>query len=181
MKNQLLFLLSTAFLFLAGSCEKAKAPHAGHNHAVITTVRINFTDQADQSTFSFEYSDPDGVGGNNPNIETIFLDSGHVYSVTVEFWDESSNPAESVTSAIQITGFEHIVCYEALGNLMIDFNITDVDGNGLPLGLESEWTVTSANDGNFKLNLRHQPGGIKDGTCAPGESDVEAIFPVGVF
>ncbi len=178
MKKQLIFLAGAIALLFAGSCEKAKDPHAGHNHAVITTVKLNITDQSNQNTFSVEYSDTDGIGGNDPIIDTIQLDSGHVYSVTVEFWDESSNPAEDVTPAIQVTNFEHRICYEALGNLMVDFNITDTDNNGYLLGLTSDWTVTTSNNGNFKLSLKHQPGGIKDGTCAPGETDVEAIFPV---
>lgn len=172
-----LFIIIGAVALLFGSCDKAEDPHAGHNHAVITTVRMNFTDQSNQNTFTVEYSDPDGVGGNDPIIDTIFLDSNHVYSVSVEFWNESVNPAEEITPAIEVTGFEHIICYEALNNLMVAFNITDQDSNGQPLGLTSEWTVTTADDGDFKLNLRHQAG-VKDGTCTPGESDVEVTFPV---
>lgn len=176
MKKHLL-ILAGAVALMFSSCEKAEDPHAGHNHPVITTVKLNFTDQMSQNTFSVEYSDPDGVGGNPPSIDTIMLDSGHVYSVTVEFWDESVNPASNVTPTIQVTGFEHLVCYEALNNLMIGFTITDQDGGGLPLGLVSDWTVGTADDGNFRLKLRHQPG-VKDGTCTPGDSDVETTFPV---
>jgi hypothetical protein len=177
MKKQLvMFLGAVALVF--GSCDKAEDPVDNHEEETITTVKLNFTEQGNTSnTFSAQYSDPDGVGGNPPTIDTIALDSGKVYLVTVEFWNESETPAENLTAEIQGEADEHIVCYDALNNFNVGFNITDMDGNSLPVGLNSIWTVNSYDNGDFMITLKHQPG-VKDGTCTPGETDVEATFPV---
>ncbi|MCB0479376.1 MAG: type 1 periplasmic binding fold superfamily protein [Crocinitomicaceae bacterium] len=176
MKKHLFFLGAIATIFFS-SCKKAENPDDQNEEETITTVRLNFTDQSNQNTFTVEYSDPDGVGGNAPTIGTINLDSGKVYTVSIEFWNEAETPAENITTEIQTESDEHIVCYEAMNNLMVAFNITDQDANSLPIGLASEWTVTTYDDGEVKISLKHQPG-VKDGTCTPGDTDVEVTFPV---
>jgi hypothetical protein len=38
----------------------------------------------------------------------------------------------------------------------------------------------AAGSGSVTVILKHQPDGLKDGTCAPGETDVELEFQVAV-
>ena len=52
---------------------------------------------------------------------------------------------------------------------------TDLDANSLPIGLQSKWRTTSTGLGTMQVELRHQPG-IKDGSCTPGDTDIDVVF-----
>ena len=58
----------------------------------------------------------------------------------------------------------------------IDITIqrTDSDGN-FEVGLQSLWETGTTGNGTVMIRLKHQPG-VKDGTCAPGETDIELDF-----
>ena len=178
MKKAVVFLGLISFSIF--SCKKTEEPQDIHEEETITTVKLNFTENGNPgNTFTVQYSDPDGAGGNPPSIDTIHLENTKTYTVAVEFWNESVSPAEDLTPEILSEAAEHIVCYDALNGLDVTFTITDTDANSLPIGLASTWTVNAANNGDFQITLKHQPG-VKDGTCAPGDTDVEAVFPVSV-
>ncbi len=68
---------------------------------------------------------------------------------------------------------EHLVRYAATAGTTV--TITDQDGKGLELGLATDVTTTSENNGTFTISLKHQPG-IKNGSCDVGETDVEVAF-----
>ena len=48
-------------------------------------------------------------------------------------------------------------------------------GGTLEVGLATQWTVGIASVGTTQVVLKHQPG-VKDGTCAPGDTDIELDF-----
>lgn len=175
--NPIYFLSLALVLF---SCKKDDdTPGAGGNNEeteLITTVRVVLTDNAGGvSTFSF--ADTDGVGGNDPVIDTIKLDFDKApYTGSLQFLDESGENAVDITEEVESEGTEHIVCYTpSTGALSIA--ITDKDANNLALGLKTSWTLSDAGSGDLRIRLKHQPGS-KNGTCNPGATDVDLSFPL---
>jgi hypothetical protein len=53
----------------------------------------------------------------------------------------------------------------------------DKDSKNLPIGLEISMATKAAFTGFLNVVVRHQPG-AKDGSYAPGSTDVLTIFPV---
>lgn len=104
----------------------------------------------------------------------IVLEANQEYTANVKFLNEEEG--EDVTVEVREEANEHLVCYELSGAANLTINISDTDGS-LPLGLETQWTTGDASSGTLILKLRHQPG-VKDGTCVPGESDVEVDFNI---
>ena len=172
-------VLSTAML---SACKKDKNdpndPNDPNEEELITTVSLYFTDTtgvAPSATFTF--SDPDGPGGNPPTkFDTIVLQANTVYRLSLELLDESKNPVEDITEEVLAEADEHLFCFEVNG-IGITIVRTDTDGT-YELGLESLWTVGAEGSGSVTVALKHQPDGLKDGSCAPGETDVELEFQV---
>jgi len=65
------------------------------------------------------------------------------------------------------------------GNLALTVALTDKDTNNppLPLGLTTTMTTGAASTGYLRVVLRHQPNS-KDGTYAPGSTDLDVGFNV---
>jgi hypothetical protein len=145
---------------------------------LITTVVLTFTDTTGLvAPFTVTFADPDGDGGNAPTIhEEIHLDSNKYYNVTIQFLDESKTPAEDITAVVEAEGDEHIICYTPAGPASLNIVRTDSDGT-FEIGLASFWsTGSSSMTGNtVTVVLKHQPD-VKDGSCSPGDTDVEVIF-----
>ncbi len=161
------------------SCNKKEVinPDDDHEEELITTVTLELTDTADASnTTSATWADTDGVGGNDPTqMDTIDLNPNTVYYVDISFFNESVSPSEDITAEIQDEAAEHIICYTPSGDLTIDR--TDSDGT-YEIGLTSLWTVgTLSSLDSVTVSLKHQPD-EKDGTCTPGETDVEVQFMI---
>lgn len=164
-------IFSLMLLFYFSSCEKKKKEES----ELITTVKVT-ANIGSMTVGTFIWKDTDGDGGNPPQApDTISLDSGIIYNIKLEFLDESSSPVKEITSEIKEEAKSHRVCYTSSNGTIIA-SITDTDGQ-FPLGLES--TITGNQKGKSKLRivLRHQPD-VKDGTCDPGETDVDVEFPM---
>ena len=69
----------------------------------------------------------------------------------------------------------HCLAIGTTAGLNVTILRTDLDANSLPIGLLSKWTTTGVSSGTTTIRLRHQPG-VKDGTCDPGETDIELDF-----
>lgn len=178
----LLFMAAVLSLTALSGCKKDdEKPHDhGQNHEeeLITSLVLNFTEVGSQIPVSFEFAfrDTDGPGGNDPvQFDTITLPAGTVWDCSITLLNESSNPAVDLTEEIHHEGDEHIFCFEPAG-AAVGVVITDSDG-ALPIGLLSEWTIGAAGTGTITVKLKHQPG-IKDGSCTPGETDIEVAFPL---
>jgi hypothetical protein len=176
------FLIAVLSVALFSACKKDKNdpnnPNDPNEEELITTVGLYFSDifgVTPSATFTF--SDPDGPGGNPPTVfDTIVLRANTVYRLSLELLDESKNPVEDITEEILAEADEHLFCFEVNG-ANITIVRTDTDGM-YEVGLESLWTVGTAGNGTLTLTLKHQPDGLKDGTCDPGETDVELEFQV---
>jgi hypothetical protein len=147
------------------------------------------------------------VGGFlNSGADSVFaLMANHTYFTEVYILDESKTPTDSTSNEVGGgESGEHMLFYNgnpaATGNnantiinaavpytvKMNGSNILitylDID-NGSPqrsIGLKTRWRTYAATGSTkfpFEVTLRHQPN-VKDGTYAPGETDVDVLFKV---
>ncbi len=179
MKNK--FKLSVLLLALLSitlwSCkdDDDPAPSGGKNEEEeITTMTMTFIDLAGvEPTKVFTFRDPDGEGGNAPTqFDTVELTNGTVYNVMIGLLNEAETPTDTVTNEIIAEADEHLFCYTPTGTTTT-VAYSDTDGGGLPIGLITTWTAGTAGMGTMNTTLKHQPDGLKDGTCAPGDSDID--------
>ncbi len=139
--------------------------------------------------------------------DTIMLAANSSYFVRIYILDESKNPTDSTSNVIQREeSKDHMLFYNGnpaatgfFGNTILNtavpykiktigsnitVNYTDLD-NGSPqksIGLQTKWRTSASTTGSaypFTVVLRHQPN-IKNGTYAPGETDLEKEFKVKV-
>ena len=161
MKNSLnlwMLMLCAASVMLFTSCDPEN-PDGGEEE--IDTVIITFDNGGPTVTWTEGEATP-----------TITLAANTTYNATAEFRNEAEN--EDVTAEVREEDDEHRVCFDVSGGITVGIVATDSDGT-FPVGLATEWQTDAAGTGTVILKLRHQPG-VKDGTCTPGDSDVEADF-----
>lgn len=175
-------LIITLFtLFLAGCKKDDDTPSPvdptlpPNEEELITTLILSFVDTAGvQPSVQYAFRDPDGDGGNLPTeFDTIRLAANTYYSATVQLLNESVSPAEDITLEVQEEDDEHLFCYVP-SNTNVSIDRTDSDGT-FEVGITSSWNTGAVSNGTTTVTLKHQPG-TKDGTCAPGETDVEITF-----
>lgn len=182
MKNVSSFLFTICFFSLLSSCGKILGGKKDDQEN-ITTLRIiaKETTAGVTSIDTFEFSDPDGPGGNNPTrYDTLHLQAGKKYTVELQVLDYSKNPVVDLSPEIIEEGEEHQIFF--LSNIL-GFNVTysDQDSKGNPIGLNTEWnTPTVGNNGNLQVILKHQPRSkaTAPGNINAGETDVDVTFPV---
>ncbi|MCI4669775.1 MAG: hypothetical protein MRZ79_16695 [Bacteroidia bacterium] len=157
----ILFIAFSVVVFLP-SCTPEEP---GDGEEEITSVVLTFDNGVGQIKWT--------EGGSAPDIT---LDANTTYTVSVEFLNESDpNDVEDVTEEIKEEDDEHIVCYDVTS---ADVAITRTDSDGtFEVGLATSWVTGDASNGTVVLDLRHQPE-VKDGSCTPGDSDVEVEFNV---
>lgn len=148
----------------------------------ITTVELHLHNESTDEHSVYSWSDTDGPGGEEPVVDDIVLDLGVTYSGEVFFLDKSGDAVLDLTAEIREEDDEHIVCYELheteLENA-ITIMATDSDGS-YDVGMETEWTVVEVANGEVHIVLKHQPDGLKDGTCEPGDTDVDVSFNISI-
>lgn len=174
--NQIALLLMMTVIV---ACKKddvtPETPQPTNDEELITSVKLTFIDENSvQDTVYTNFVDLDGPGGNAPSsFDTIRLVANTNYLVKIEFLDETKNPSVNITEEVLEEASEHIICYDP-SNLNVTINRTDSDGT-YELGLTSRWLVGASSTGNTIIRLKHQPG-VKNGSCDPGETDVELNF-----
>jgi hypothetical protein len=157
-------------------------PGTGDNEGeIITTLKLVFTDSAGiVPGAEFVFRDPDGDGGNGPvEFDTIRLQQNTVYLSEIFLLDETKNPVDTISYEVLEEADDHMFFFQHTGTNIITTYL-DIDSNGIPLGLSTKWRTGVVSSGTSKVILKHQPG-IKDGTQAPGETDVEVTFESEVF
>jgi hypothetical protein len=158
---------ASAALLNLSSCHK-------HDEGeLITTVKLTLTPLTGGSAKTFVWSDPDGIGGNSPKqTDTIVCDSGFNYTGDLQFF----NGDKDITSEVKNEGDEHFVCYTGPTSDVLEIIYKDSDGK-YPIGLSTEWKAKRKSEGLIRIALKHQTK-KKDGTCNPGETDVDVTFPI---
>jgi hypothetical protein len=142
---------------------------------VITTFQITFTDAGGtQPTVTAVFQDLDGDGGNGPSLfDTIVLAPSTTYNAEIILLNETETPADTISNEVLEEAADHLFCFSPAG---VDLNITRTDTDGTyELGLQSQWVTGVIGDGTTEISLKHQPD-FKDGTCTPGETDIELNF-----
>ena len=185
MKKIKLYSILTIVLFsvLATSCKKdddtpipvIDTTPPVHEEELITSVVLSFVDTAGvQPNVTYAFRDPDGDGGNAPAVhDVITLAANTYYNTTIQILNESVSPAEDITTEVQQEDDEHLFCYE-VSNTNVLVTRTDSDGT-YEVGISTFWSTGAVATGSTTISLKHQPD-VKDGTCAPGDTDVEVIF-----
>tara|TARA_B110000091_G_C13699194_1_gene425510 strand:+ start:231 stop:821 length:591 start_codon:yes stop_codon:yes gene_type:complete len=146
-----------------------------NDEELITSAIISFVDTAGiQPSVQYAFRDPDGDGGNTPTQhDTIRLVANTYYNATIQLLNESVTPAEDITLEVQQEDDEHLFCY-APSNTNVVIDRTDSDG-AYEVGIATFWSTGAVATGTTTVTLKHQPD-VKDGTCAPGDTDVEITF-----
>jgi hypothetical protein len=178
-KNKFLYL-NLLIVLSWQACKKdsdlPKLPEPINEPEVITSLIITFTDSANASNIiTAKFIDNDGDGGNQPTtFDSIQLKSNTTYYTSLALFNGILN--EEITSEIAEEANDHLVIFKATG-INLNIFISDSDNNSppLPIGLKSKWHTGIAGNGAVEIILKHQPG-IKDGTEAPGDTDVDLIF-----
>lgn len=178
-KTSLYLFLAAALMVGCKKDDNSPKPSSSNppinEEELITTVKITFVDTAGiEPTVIVFFRDPDGDGGNAPTqFDTIRLAANSVYNATLEVFDESKNPIEDITTEIAQEADEHLFCFTPSS---VNLNIIRTDSDGTyEIGLASQWTTGTASIGTTQVILKHQPG-VKDGTCIPGDTDIELNF-----
>lgn len=174
-------LVATALSLLIAGCKKDKdqieLPQPILNSPeLITSLALKFTDSSATGTVIMaEFRDPDGPGGNLASkFDTIKLKPNKTYFLDVIVLDETKNPIDTVSKEILKEKNDHQFFFTHTG-VNISTSYLDSDDKGYPVGLRSKWRTKEAGTGTSKIVLKHQVG-IKNGTEAPGETDIEVSF-----
>lgn len=185
MKNILFLLIAVTILV---SCKKDNpdppiaTPPPVNEEEVITSAVLSFTNQANQEVVVWSVSDPDGDGGNAPIFSVSPLNANSVYSLEIEFFNETVNPIEDITEEIEEEGDEHQIFYQVNSAFNISIVYDDSDINGQPIGLKCIVTTGEAGNGDLIVTLIHEPqkdaSGVSTGdiSLAGGETDFEITF-----
>lgn len=153
------FFLFGASVLLLTSCKKDDHDHDHDDEEVITTMRLTFTPVGSTNAVTFQYDDPDGPGGANPTQDQITLAPNTVYNVSLQLLNKTKNPVADVTTEVQAEGQAHRFYYQVANGSNITVSDLNTDAAGLPLGITSRWTTTTAtNSGNVRVILRHYGG-----------------------
>ena len=174
-------LLATPLLF--ASCEKdTEDPEPDEDNEQITTVSYVLTPTTGSgAALTATWRDTDGTGGNAPTISALGLKPNTTYTGNIILLDETKNPVVVTSDEVAKEKDEHLFFYEPTPAGLLSITRTDRDSKNLEVGLTTRLVTTAAGTGTLKITLRHQPGaGVKNGTFAPGDTDVEVTFPVTV-
>lgn len=142
---------------------------------LITSLIISFEDTVGvQPSVQYAFRDPDGDGGNKPTEhDTIRLVANTYYNAVIQILNESVTPAEDITTEVAEEASEHLFCYTP-NNTNVAIQRTDSDGT-YEIGITTQWSTGATATGETTVALKHQPD-AKDGTCAPGDTDIEVTF-----
>lgn len=182
MKTNRKFLFAPVFLLLLIGCakdeEELTTPPVNNEEELITTFILNLENSTDNTdTLQATFRDLDGPGGEDPVLESsLVLQRNATYNGVISVLDESGTEIEDITIEVEEEGAEHLFCFEFDGVTGVSVAYADSDGQ-YGIGILSSWIGEELGQGAVRITLKHQPG-VKDGTCEPGETDIEVNFPI---
>lgn len=171
-----------------------------NENEIITTMKLAINNGTNTTYYLFK--DPDGDGGivgaygNLSNTLTAQSDSvitlftNQSYTVNILLLDETKSVIDTISNSVLSEGVDHMFFFNAInptGNpyslyltgSMVTINYLDLDANNRGIGLTTKWIAPSMiiPKSALTITLRHQPD-AKDGTYAPGDSDIEVPFKI---
>ena len=184
--NYLLFAVLTLFVFTA--CEEDEAvPEEEEEMEVITDVKLVFTPTGGGAAVEAVAQDPDGEGVQDLQVlGAINLKANTEYLLSVIIENCLEDPCEDVTEEIAEEAEEHQFFFaftndaftSPAGNGNIDnasdpINYIGYDGNGNPVGLNTNWTTGNPTTAaSFTVRLQHQPD-VKTATSGANDGDTD--------
>lgn len=177
-------------------------PPPANEEELITTFKLYLSDGNDTTVYLFK--DPDGDGGipafygpgtttaSSQSDSVLVLKANTSYTASLYFLDESKTVTDTISHEIEEEADEHMIFFNQINpsalpsasvsitgtNLSITYLDSDNSTPPLPLGLISKWqTGNAAGKVPFTIALKHQPGS-KNGTYAPGDTDISVLFKV---
>jgi hypothetical protein len=192
-----IYLLSVPFaLLVLSSCKKGGGKDATNpvvhipQEQITTVVLDGFNnDNPNDNTHQFhvEWKDLDGTGGNAPNIDSLLLDTGINYHVSILLLDETKNPVDIISAEVEELKNIHQFFYKPGASLdgKMTVQVLDYDNNNPPLPVGLTFLVKTKSSSSFvlpvmgELNiiLSHYDGIPKTTSPSP-ESDLDITFPV---
>jgi hypothetical protein len=168
------------------------APACENEEEIITDVILTFTPTNGGDPVVARAQDPDGEGVLGLEIlDDIVLGTNTTYEMAVQFKNEIEG--EDITEEVREEDDEHLLLFawtagvfsDPAGNGNTDnrtdlVNYNDFDEDNLPVGLSTNWTVSSTvSTGTFRVVLKHQPG-IKTTTSGinEGSTDVDLTWNI---
>lgn len=165
---------------------------------LITTMKLVLRDSTMHTTTEYMFSDLDGAGGNpavfggvNQSDSVISIVKNRIYKCDILLLDQSKTPTDTISNEVVDEANDHMFFYNNGNNTiqstnpytvyfpssMVTLKYLDIDGNNIGLGLSTLWTAPTMAMAKAPLviELKHQPG-VKNGTYAPGETDIEVRF-----
>jgi hypothetical protein len=196
----MLATLATAFT----SCKKDKktepeAPAPPINQGeLITTMKVTLTDTITNVSATYVFSDLDGAGGNaatfgNGGADSVInITANKAYFTKILLLDESKSPVDTISNEVEEEGIDHMFFFNGISPTGTTSYITDLNGgttikyldsdaNNRGIGLLTLWTapLTPMPKEPLLIELKHQPS-VKDGSYAPGETDIQVGFKLKV-
>ena len=183
--NYLLYAVLTLFIFTA--CEEDEAaPEEENEVEVFTDVKLVFTPTGGGAAVEAAAQDPDGAGVQELQVlGAINLAANTSYTLTMVIENCLESPCELMNEEIEEEDDEHQFFFaftndsftSPAGNGNMDnasdpINYIGFDGNGNPVGLNTNWTTGSASTGTFTVQLQHQPD-VKTATSGSTDGDTD--------
>ena len=183
--NYLLYAVLTLFIFTA--CEEDEAaPEEENEVEVFTDVKLVFTPIGGGAAVEAAAQDPDGAGVQELQVlGAINLAANTEYLLSLMIENCLEDPCEDINEEIAEEAEEHQFFFaftndaftSPVGNGNMDnasdpINYIGFDGNGNPVGLNTNWTTGSASTGTFTVQLQHQPD-VKTATSGSTDGDTD--------
>ena len=183
--NYLLYVVLTLFIFTA--CEEDEAaPEEENEVEVFTDVKLVFTPTGGGAAVEATAQDPDGAGVQELQVlGAINLAANTEYLLSMMIENCLEDPCEDMNEEIAEEAEEHQFFFaftndaftSPVGNGNMDnasdpINYIGFDGNGNPVGLNTNWTTGSASTGTFTVQLQHQPD-VKTATSGSTDGDTD--------
>jgi hypothetical protein len=190
--------LVVAFAGIFSGCDDDD-PKKEDTPELITKATLTFTPTGGVTAVVVTATDPDGEGVQDIAVDgPINLTKGQTYRLTITLINELTDPTDpeyNITEEVEEEGDEHMFFFAWTNNVFSDpagngnvdnraddVNYNDEDDNGLPLGLDTNWTAAAdETSGTFRVMLKHQPD-LKSAssTSATGESDIDITFDINI-
>lgn len=180
-KRPLFFLFLLSGMLFVAACDKDD-PKPENEEELNTTLTLTLTPVGGGIPVVFSFKDSDGDGGLPPLITNGSLNANKTYSGTLTILNELSGA--NLTAEIQREDEDHQFFFQVSGGLNLTVNYKDMDSNGKPVGLTTEFVTGASSSGNLTITLRHKPDksatNVDKGDIlnAGGETDIEVTFNV---
>lgn len=209
LKRSVYVLLGSALFYAGCSSKSEEAVAPTISNEALTSITLKLTNRAnvaDVASCRYAYHLDNNGEITSTDSTSLALKPNAVYDAQIVMLDTTQTPVFVVSNEIKERANYHLFFFQptpvssanlsfgtnsasipetiasASGpylNLKVDRADKDTNSPQLPVGLQDVFTTGAASSGKLKVILRHQPN-AKNGTFAPGSTDLEANFIVNI-